>query len=233
MHSRVIGALSVAVVAFAPAFAVADSTHAPPTLTPLVARDVAAACPGTAAYAEALVRGITDAEAAVAAPLFEACAAETRRGTSDRPNEAASTAVGAVYLAQALLHANDPALLQRAIDATAPLRSRRHVADAVVRQWPIIPDEFDARRREAVIRLDCPWGTAATVATYINVAAHAGTAWISQPREAMTCSNGVPLARSSGGGFPSAQQGGIDPSRRPEPAFEAPLLNPGPPNTPH
>ena len=118
MNTRMVGVLGAAVMlAVAPVTARAAG-RTPPTLTPLVARDVAAACPGTTAYAEALVRGITDTEALAAAPLFDACAARSRRDVLDWPNEAASTAVGAIYLSRALLNNNDPGLLKRAIDAT-------------------------------------------------------------------------------------------------------------------
>jgi hypothetical protein len=217
--------LSAATIVAGPLAAGAAERQAPPTLTPLVARDVAYACPGTERYAEALVRGITEREAASAAPLFDACAAGAKRDYGDYRRHAASTAVGAAYLSLGLLR-HDPALLRRAIDATA--EQRRDVttaSDQDIRRWPVIPDEYDARR-------DCPSGTEAIDAAYINVAAHAGTAWVTAPRAAAPCPAVRPDVYLASRGFP-----GPEPSRpgpnyavRPYPAIE-PDLNNGQPLT--
>ena len=221
---------AVALITACPVIAAAQDQHAPPTLTPLVARAAAAACPGTAVYADALVRGISDADAAAAAPLFDACAASLRRDHSDAPRNAASTAVGAVYLSRGLLH-HDPALLRRAIDATAALRRDVLVSDDVVKAWPIIPDAFDAFRREAIISLNCVFSLGVD-ATYINVAASTGSAWITQPREPVACrpAKAVPHVaeivdvRSRAWSEPN-------PFARPDPAIEPGLnapVHPGP-----
>jgi hypothetical protein len=233
VKNRVVSAFGAAgLIAVSPLTALAADPHAPPTLTPLVAQSVAATCPGTAKYADALVRGITDADALVAAPLFDACAAGARRDFFNWSNELASTAVGAVYLSRGLLNNNDPALLQRAIDATARLRSRNSWPDELVRQWPIIPDEFDARRREAIIRLDCPSGTWVADATYINVAARSGAAWITVPRDPTTCTHGRYAASHPDFNEPLWQRAGPDPHQRPNPAIDPGLNGPVRPTPP-
>jgi hypothetical protein len=56
------GALFVAFASSDPVLA--DDAQAPPMLTPAAAQSVAVACPGSKPYADALVRGITLAEAA-------------------------------------------------------------------------------------------------------------------------------------------------------------------------
>ena len=72
MRTRVASLVGIAVLALpvatiglssAPALA-AEPARAPATLTPLVARDVAYACPGTERYARALVTGINERDAA-------------------------------------------------------------------------------------------------------------------------------------------------------------------------
>src|SRR5579885_1086974 len=142
-----------AVTAAAPSEA-APVRLAPPTLTPLVARQVVAACPGTERYADALVSGIREADAAAAAPLFDACAASHRRDYANTARWAASTAVGATYLSLGLLR-HDPALLRRAVDATTELRSLAIVDDGVIRSWPTIPDFYNASHQTAIIVTTC------------------------------------------------------------------------------
>jgi hypothetical protein len=161
---------------------------APPTLTPLVARDVAAACPGTAAYASALTSGIDESTAAAAAPVFDACAAGARRDVLVWRQNASSVAVGAVYLSLGLLR-HDAAMLKRAVDATASLRSDVGADDQTIQAWSVIPDTYDSVHRRAIVRTDCALGTWAADAAYINVAAHTGTAWITAPRDAQPCSS--------------------------------------------
>lgn len=181
MRTRVVSLLGLAVFAL-PVAALADGgAHAPPTLTPLIARDVAAACPGTAAYAEELARGIGERDAAVAAPLFDACAARMRHGFSDLRRRVASTAVGATYLSLGLLR-RDPALLRKSIDATAEVRGMFPAANDEIRQWSVIPDLYDPTHRRLVVRTDCPFGGLGEDASYINVAAHDGNAWVTTPR---------------------------------------------------
>lgn len=171
--------------AVTPGFAAGAEPHAPPMLTPLVAQQVARVCPGTAAYAEALVHGISESQAALAAPVFEKCAASWRHDHDDTSRQTASTAVGATYLSRALL-THDPLFFQRAIDATDEVRRSSRLSEEVVRSWPVIPDFVGSVRREAVISLDCDFSLVPD-ATYIYVAARTGTAWITQPREAIAC----------------------------------------------
>ncbi len=182
----VVSVLAAALLAAGvPAIGGAANDQAPPMLTPLVAKQVAAACPGTAVYAQALVRGISEAQAALAGPLFDRCAASLRHDSDDAARNAASTAVGAVYLSRGLL-THDPAFFQRAIDATDAQRRVARLSEETVRAWPVIPDYFDSRQRVAVISLDCDFSLAVD-ATYIYFAARSGTAWITQPREAVPC----------------------------------------------
>ncbi|HEX3465620.1 MAG TPA: hypothetical protein VHS78_16340 [Candidatus Elarobacter sp.] len=185
MGSRIASLLGIAVLAMPLAVSAAEQ-HAPPTLTPLVANAVAAACPGTDRYAQALVRGIGERDATAAAPAFDACAASARHDYSDFRRHLASTAVGAAYLSLALLR-HDPALLRRSIDATAELRSYVRASDDDIRRWPIIPDSLAPHGDTLIVRTDCAPPYPETDAAYINVAAHAGSAWISTPRESGQC----------------------------------------------
>jgi hypothetical protein len=206
MNVRVALSAVSAVAALSAPAAAAGTLYAPPTLTPLVAREVIASCPGTARYAAALVDGISETDAAAAAPLFDACAASHRRDVSNELRQAASTAVGATYLALGTLR-HDPALLRRAVDATAELRSQNVYADdATVRAWTIIPDQYDARGHVLVVRTDCPTGTLIDDATYVNVAAHAGGAWIATPRAPAAC---PPLSATA---LAAAHRAGFNPN---------------------
>ena len=230
MRSRVVSLLGIAVLALpvaAPAFA-AEPAHAPATLTPLVARDVGYACPGTERYARALVTGITENDAAAAAPLFDACAAAAKHDSSDWRRHLASTAVGAAYLSLALLR-HYPSLLRRSIDATDELHRDAGISDDDIRQWSIIPDDYVPRRHTLIVRTDCPAGAVTLDAAYLNVAAHAGSAWAA-PRAPTSC----PPARSdtylASRGFrqPESQGfGRIDYSARPNPAIEPDVNFPG------
>jgi len=223
MNVRVLSILGALVLtAGNPLSAHATEAQAPPMLTPLVARDVAAACPGTGTYTDALVRGATAEQAAAAAPLFETCAISLHRRFPWR-EPPVHVAAGAAYLSRGLLE-TDPVMLQHAIGATGALRSRVSLTDDAVRRWTIIPDDYDARRHEEVIRTDCPASMWLADATYINVAARQGSAWVTAPRDTEACKKSVayfdrgvlPLF-----GDPSPQ--GIPPvdySARREPAFE-------------
>jgi hypothetical protein len=185
VRNRIVSILGAVVLSAVPLAALGAGDHAPPTLTPLAARALSAACPGTSAYADALVRGAAAAEAAAAAPLFDSCAAAAHRDFDRRRETAANVGVGAAYLSRGLL-GHDAAMLRRAIDATASLRSGVPATDETIRQWPIIPDEYDVLRHQVVIRLDCNAGVAPNAA-YINVAARQGSAWIATPRESEPC----------------------------------------------
>jgi hypothetical protein len=200
MNARVLSILGAVVLAAGSPLSVqASDAQAPPTPTPLVARDVATACPGTSGYADALARGATAEEASAAAPLFDACARSAHRDFYPLRESAANVAVGAAYLSRGVLN-HDPAMLRRAIDATAALRAYVRANDETIRRWPIIPDEYDARSQEVVIRTDCAhsWGANAA---YINVAAHQGSAWITTPREALPQACAVPPISFRGPGL--------------------------------
>jgi hypothetical protein len=192
MRNGVVGALGALLLGAIPCAAVAGTEHAPPTLTPLVAVAVNAACPGAERYTIGLTRGISDAEAAAATRFFTACQRATRRDLLVWKNEVASVALGAADLSRGVLD-HDPSALKQAVDATADLRSRSGASDDAIRGWKIIPDEFDVRRHAAVFRTDCYPATWVTDAAYINIAAHAGTAWISEPREPAACPDGLIL----------------------------------------
>jgi hypothetical protein len=197
MGSRVIASmLGAAILAAAiPALAAASEPHAPPMLTPAVARDASDACPSTETYAAALVRGITRDEAAAAAPAFASCAALDRLPGFRWKTTAATVALAAIDLSRGLMN-HDPALLSRAADATAELRDQTAATDEQVRSWDFIPDQYDkVHQRPVMIEyLDLIPNNAATPrasalfgpwiadAAYINLAARTGDAWIQIPR---------------------------------------------------
>ena len=211
-----------------PAAAFAAERQAPPTLTLLNARSVAAVCPDTKPYADGLARGISERDAAAAAPVFDACARDAKRYGDDYRRVVASLAVGAAYLSRGLL-TGDATMLQRAIDATARNRSYVAANDDTVRAWSIIPDRYDVRRHEEIISTDC-LSDVSPNAAYINVAAHHGSTWINEPRTPEPCMyrndgrsvgwNGNALSANP---FPSRAEG---PSR-PNPAIETDERFPG------
>jgi hypothetical protein len=212
MRTRLVPFLSAfALAVMAPAVALAADAQAPPLLTPTIADSVSAACPGTAPYASALVRGITSGEAAAAEPKFAACAKQIRLVENQWKNDAADVALGAVELARGLLN-HDPAMLQRAADATAALRAVARGSDADVRAWPTIPDFVDGHTGDYVVD-GCGSGSAALNAAYINVAARTGVAWVLTPRAPARC--GVK-------GYPYAYNGRRDPFARPDPWTASP-----------
>lgn len=176
--------LSAAVLAVAlPQAARAAEAQAPPTLTPAVAQQVAAACPEAARYADALVRGITARDAVAATPLLEACATRVRSREARWKNDVAQLALAAAELSRGLL-SHDPALLRAAADATRELRERSAASNEAVRTWTVIPDYYDAQHQEPVVLDSSSPCTAsgADNAAYINVAARSGTAWITAQR---------------------------------------------------
>jgi hypothetical protein len=171
--------------------AVAGDAQAPPTLTPFAARYVASGCPEAKPYADALVRGITLAEAKAATPVLTRCATAVRLFELRWKNDSAAFGLAAVQLSEGLLE-RDPALLKRAADATRRMRDFTPASDSQIRSWDVIPDTFYARYREAVVFDDpvCA-GNLAVNAAYINLAARSGTAWIRTPRD-------VPAADKAG-----------------------------------
>jgi hypothetical protein len=182
---RNLGCILTAVVLAAgtPAVAGAADPAAPPMLTPSVARTVASACPQAAVYAGELVRGITRADAKAATPILTRCAREVRLFENQWKNDAANIALAAVELSRGLLD-NDRTLLRAAADATRDLRGDSAARDGQVREWTLIPDYFDVARNELVVAPPSSCGVSAVAnATYINVAARAGAAWITTPRD--------------------------------------------------
>lgn len=173
--------LAVSAVATTASSAWAEEPHAPPVLTPPLARQLVVACPGTAHYADALARGSGEADAAAAASKFENCAGAARRARTEARRQIASTAAGAAYLSLGLLR-HDTAMFQRAVDATAELRSLLPLSDDQIRRWTAIPDAVDLTRRKLLIATDCGIGDPTPTAAYINVAAHDGSAWIAVAR---------------------------------------------------
>jgi hypothetical protein len=223
--ASILGAAVLSVATQMPALGAGP--QAPPTLTPLVAHFIAAACPGTSVYVDALVRGATGEEAAASARLFDACAAAAHRARGYYPfrETVANVGVGAAYLAHGLLN-HDPATLQHAIDATARLRSDLPATDDTIRHWPIIPDEYDVLRHEVVIRTDCEGGVGANAA-YINVAARQGSAWVTTPREAEPCTAQRRVSFGYSGpaaGFPASTGPYSSSFSRPEAAGEPATL---------
>ena len=182
---RTLGCILTAVVLAAgtPAAAGAADPAAPPMLTPSVARSVASACPQAAVYADELVRGITRADAEAATPILTRCAREIRLFENQWKNDAANIALAAVELSRGLLD-NDPTLLRAAAYATRDLRRSSRATDGQVRDWTLIPDYFDVARNELVVDSQPSCGISAVAnATYINVAARTGAAWITTPRD--------------------------------------------------
>ena len=194
MRNRVGSLLGLAVLAL-PLAASGAEPQAPPTLTPINARDAAAACPGTARYADALVQGIGRADAHAARPLFAACAAQKRLPGYLWKTDAANLALGAIDLSLGILE-RDQAALRRAADETADMRSRSLATDEQVRAWTFIPDYVLPNTRtpatvpyvkasasiEVSSRRPFADGLSAENAAYVNVAARTGTAWITTPR---------------------------------------------------
>jgi hypothetical protein len=173
--------LAVSAVAATASSAWAEEPHAPPVLTPPLARQLVVACPGTTRFADALARGSGEADAALAAPAFENCAGAARRARTEPRRQIASTAAGAAYLTLGLLR-HDAAMLQRAVDATIELRKMLPLSDDQVRSWSAIPDAVDLTRRKLLIANHCGIGDPTLAAAYINVAARDGSAWIAVAR---------------------------------------------------
>ncbi|HTD36134.1 MAG TPA: hypothetical protein VK669_01375 [Candidatus Limnocylindrales bacterium] len=154
-------------------------------MTPALVRQLTAACPGSARYAEALARGSGEADAAAGAQLFQNCAADGRRQRAEARRFIASTAAGGAYLALGLLR-HDSAMLQRSLDATDEMRRAVPVSDEQIRRWSAIPDAIDMEHHKLLIVTSCGIGDPAVAASYINVAAHDGAAWIVAARPPLT-----------------------------------------------
>ncbi|MEA2787533.1 MAG: hypothetical protein QOF71_3637 [Candidatus Eremiobacteraeota bacterium] len=173
---------AVVLAAATPGVAPAADPAAPPMLTPSLARTVASACPAARPYADELVRGITRAQAAAATPILTKCAREVRLFVYQWKNDVANIALAATELSRGLLD-RDPTLLRAAAYATRDLRGASRASDDQVRAWTIIPDYFDVARNELVFETQASCDVSAVAnATYINVAARTGVAWITVPR---------------------------------------------------
>lgn len=183
--ASVAGLAVVAAGQFVPALAAPGA--APPVLTPAVAARVAAACPGTAPYAAALVRGATEAELVAAAPVLETCRAAVRFPHLQWKNDAAALGLAAVELSRGLLD-RDPAQFQRAVFATNALRAESTASDAQIRAWSAIPDYVNPADGHVFVAADGVFcgDDGALNAAYINVAARAGAAWVETPRTSVT-----------------------------------------------
>jgi hypothetical protein len=198
MRNRVLlsPVLAAAALAVVPLAGAAAEAHAPPTLSPIVAHNVADACPGTDAYARALVQGIARADAVAARPLFAACAAESRLPEFRWKTDVANVALGAVDLSLGVID-RDAAALQRANAETRDLRSLSPARDDEVREWTFIPDYLlpgplhgpmtfaylpVTPANAQIARRPNSDDATAENAAYVNVAARAGTAWITEPR---------------------------------------------------
>jgi hypothetical protein len=179
----------------APLASNASPTYGPPTLTPIAARDVSDACPGTKHFAQALISGITRDDAHIARPLFASCAAQWRLPEYLWKTDAANLALGAVDLSLGVLD-NDQAALLRAVDETADLRSRSLATDEQIHSWNVIPDYTLPYTHEAATIAYLPLppynaqtqrppfskGFEAENAAYIYIAAQTATPWIHTPR---------------------------------------------------
>lgn len=177
--SVVLGSLLIA--AFPAGMAVAGEAHAPPLLSPSSAQQVATACPDAAKYADALVNGISLADANAAAPVLTRCASIV--ASSDQ--KSISLALAAVELSQGLLAAN-PALIARAANATAALRQNVAATDAQIHTWVLVPDVFDARSGRAYFDDFQCIGSVDLNAAYVYVAARSAHPWIRDPRTPRT-----------------------------------------------
>ena len=181
-------ALLIAITtAQAPAEPGADAAPIP-TLTPVAAHNVVEACPNTDAFAAALVRGATVAEAGAARTAFTACAAKPRLPGFEWKTEAANLALGAADLTLGIRNGDRDAL-RRAVDETSALRSLSFARDDEVRAWTTIPDLLDPHTRLPVslgyvpitpggsLQARPPYRrdmSIVTAAAYVNLAARLG-----------------------------------------------------------
>jgi hypothetical protein len=170
----------------------AAEPQAIPMLTPLAARDVVDACPGTERFAAVLVRGATAAEASDARTAFAACAAQPRLPGFEWKTEAANLALAGSELTVGLA-TNDAGAIRRAVDATNDLRALSLATDDQIREWRVIPDTFNSVSRRPItqgymtyhvgdsLTPRRPFTTdqiIVTDAAYVNLAARRSEAWI-------------------------------------------------------
>jgi hypothetical protein len=192
MQQQLKAILGAAVLAVSLGTAAAAESQAIPMLTPLAARDVIDACPGTELFAAALIRGATVAEARDARTAFAACAAQPRLPGFEWKTEAAHLALAGSELTVGLA-TNDAAAIQRAVDATKDLRTLSLATDDQIREWRVIPDTFNSVSRRPItagymtyrvgdsLIPRKPFTTdqiMVTNAAYVNLAARRSEAWI-------------------------------------------------------
>ena len=175
----VIGSLLLATLPVVPALA--DEPQAPPMLTPSAAADIVLACPEVQSSINALVSGVTLAQATATIPLLARCAAAPRLPSVRWKNAYATLGLAAAELSRAIL-THDTALFKRVADVTSMARTASPASDDQVRAWNVIPDAFDDRTHQAVYATDSCGGDIVQNAAYLNVAARSGTAWIATPR---------------------------------------------------
>jgi hypothetical protein len=186
----VLGSLLLAAFTSAPAWA--DESHAPPMLTPSAAADITLACPEAQNAADALVNGITLAQANAALPVLTRCATEPRFAALRWKNMYAAVGVAAVQLSQAIL-TNDSALFKHVAELTGGARAVSPASDAAIRSWIDIPDAFDPVKHVASAYSDRCGGHLVSNVAYLNVVARSGSAWIATPRTVpATCLAYVP-----------------------------------------
>jgi hypothetical protein len=192
-HSAaILGAAVLTLSLGATAMATTAPPNATPMLTPLAARDVVDACPGTERFAAALIRGATIAEATDARTAFAACAAQLRLPGFEWKTEAAKLALAGSELTVGLA-TNDAAAVQRAVDATKDLRTLSLATDDQIAEWRVIPDTFNSVSRRPItagyttyrvgdsLTPRPPFTTdqiIVTDAAYVNLAARRSDAWI-------------------------------------------------------
>jgi hypothetical protein len=192
MRSRLLVVVASLLITGTPfGMAVAGVPLAPPLLSPSSAQMVATACPEAAKYADALVNGISLADANAAAPVLTRCA----KTVASADEASVAFGLAAVELAQGVL-ASNPALIARAANATASLRRDVSATDAQIRTWVLIPDMFDPRSGKAYFDDFHCRGSVYLNAAYIYVAARSAQPWIREPRtpRAQTACAGKPVA---------------------------------------
>lgn len=212
MRVRLMAVFGSLLIAAVPAgIAHAQDAQAPPMLTPEVAADVAVACPAAQTFANALVRGVTLAQASAALPVLTDCANAIRLPELRWKNSVAAVGLAAAQLSAGIL-SHDSALLKSAAAATRYLREQSAASDTDVLAWDQIPDAFDVGSRRGVVFAgqSCS-GEIFENAAYLNVAASSGRAWIAKPRA-------VP-ARCEGGAIRAVARVGVPayPQRPPDP----------------
>lgn len=192
MQGRLLVVLGSMLFAGIPAgMASAGDAHAPPLLSPSSAQQVIAGCPAAAKYADALVSGISLADANAALPVLSRC----KSIAASADEKSIALALAAVELSQGLLGSN-PELIARAADATAPMRHDVAATDAQIHTWVLVPDMYDPRSGKAYFDDFQCIGSVDLNAAYVYVAASSAHPWIRDartPRTQTACAAKHPL----------------------------------------